>query len=145
MISMHCQIWNSLYMYLLYACVRCMFCYLSTFVSRWMYNGLLTRVLTFLLYIVHVDTLYGISFAHHYGKHNLLSLFINMQSYWYSLCSPDCLDDIVHVLYNCLMFSVAIFFYIIILYRFTFFSHLKRRGLHFYSIVYQSLIRYWSS
>lgn len=48
---------------------------------RWMYNGLLTRVLTFLLYIVHVDTLYGISFAHNYGKHNLLSLFINMQSY----------------------------------------------------------------
>lgn len=60
-----------------------MFWNLSTFVStcRWMYNGLLTRVLTFLLYIVHVDTLYGISFAHNYGKHNLLSLFINMQSY----------------------------------------------------------------
>lgn len=68
-------------LYLLYACVRCMFWNLSTFVSRWMYNVLLTRVLTFLLYIVHVDTLYGISFAHNYGKHNLLSLFINMQSY----------------------------------------------------------------
>lgn len=55
-----------------------MFWNLLIFVFRWMYNGLLIRVLIFLLYIVYVDILYGILFVYNYGKYNLLFLFINM-------------------------------------------------------------------
>lgn len=73
---MYCYILNILY--LLYVCVRCMFWNLLIFVFRWMYNGLLIRVLIFLLYIVYVDILYGILFVYNYGKYNLLFLFINM-------------------------------------------------------------------